>query len=247
MTAYRILVVDDEPDIRRVVERSLLRDPELYARCCASGSEALLVAAEWSPDLILLDMMMPVMDGPATLAALQRNPKTARIPVVFLTARAQAQDLDDLRALGARSTIAKPFEPKDLRDAVRAHLRQAEAAPPLSGPLDEATPQEQAEFRARLRLDGQKLRVLRTALQGAQTSDPTFGELRALVHKLAGAGGMFGFDQISQTAFVLENAIVATASGLRPREGLEADLDVLMQQIDREQADALDPSAASSA
>ena len=89
MTALRVLHVDDEPDIREVVEFSLGLDPDLVTRSCASGEEALAAAAAWSPDVVLLDMMMPVMDGPATLAALRKNPCTATIPVVFMTARAQ--------------------------------------------------------------------------------------------------------------------------------------------------------------
>ena len=73
MTDIRILLVDDEPDIREVVDVSLGLDPEFRTRACASGADALVMAAEWSPSIILLDVMMPVMDGPATLANLRKN------------------------------------------------------------------------------------------------------------------------------------------------------------------------------
>src|ERR1700722_13797581 len=92
MPAFRVLHVDDDPDIREVVEGSLALDPDLVTRSCASGGEALAVAAGWLPDLILLDVMMPEMDGPATLARFRGNPRTADIPIVFMTARAQSRE-----------------------------------------------------------------------------------------------------------------------------------------------------------
>ena len=93
MTAVRVLHVDDEPDIREVVELSLGLDPDLTVRSCGSGGDALAAAAAWSPDLILLDVMMPLMDGPTTLSRLRQSPNTAAIPVVFMTARAQPREL----------------------------------------------------------------------------------------------------------------------------------------------------------
>src|SRR4051795_4711514 len=109
MTAIRILHVDDEPDIREVVELSLGLDPDFSVLSCSSGSDAIAVAAEWAPDIILLDVMMPVLDGPGTLARLRGNAETARFPVVFMTARSQAREVDRFRALGAIGVIAKPF------------------------------------------------------------------------------------------------------------------------------------------
>jgi CheY-like chemotaxis protein len=147
VSVSRILVVDDEPDIRKVVERSLARDPEFATRSCASGHEALATAAEWSPHLILLDVMMPPMDGPATLARLRENPSTADTPVVFLTARASSQELDGLRSLGAVGVIAKPFDPKALRESVRGYLQgaptpvQTPVQPEEIGVLEDAAPQ----------------------------------------------------------------------------------------------------------
>ena len=89
MSAIRILHVDDEPDIREIVDISLGLNPNFEVRACSSGAGAIAAAAEWSPLLILLDVMMPEMDGPTTLAQLRRNPRTSQIPVVFMTARAQ--------------------------------------------------------------------------------------------------------------------------------------------------------------
>src|SRR5580704_16116265 len=127
MTAIRVLHVDDEPDIREVVELSLGLDPDLVVRSCASGEEALTVVEDWAPAIILLDVMMPVMDGAATLGHLQSNPRTAHIPVVFMTARAQSRELDLLRSLGAVGVIPKPFDPMALAASLRAHI-----APPVT-------------------------------------------------------------------------------------------------------------------
>lgn len=127
MTELRILYVDDEPDIRELVELSLALDPQISIRSCASGTEALAIAAEWSPELILCDVMMPVLDGPATLARLREEPRTAGIPVVFMTARAQIRELEHFRSLGAIGTIAKPFDPMSLAETVRRQLRSARA------------------------------------------------------------------------------------------------------------------------
>jgi CheY-like chemotaxis protein len=122
MTGIRILVVDDEPDIREVVDVSLGLDREFTMRACASGADALVMAAEWSPTLILLDVMMPLMDGPATLANLRKNPRTAQIPVVFLTARTQTDEIEQYISLGAQGVLSKPFNPMTLAASVRSYL-----------------------------------------------------------------------------------------------------------------------------
>ena len=125
MTAVRVLHVDDEPDIREVVGISLGFDPDFVMRSCSSGLEALTVAVDWPPDIILLDVMMPTMDGPTTLARLRNNPGTASIPVVFMTARAQSRELDFFRSLGAAGVIPKPFDPMTLAASVRSYARSA--------------------------------------------------------------------------------------------------------------------------
>lgn len=118
----RILYVDDEPDIREVASMSLELDPEFEVRTCSSGQEALETVPEWRPDLILLDVMMPGMDGPTTFARLKEQPETAGIPVLFITARTQAQEVQGFISLGARGVIAKPFDPMSLASQVRSHL-----------------------------------------------------------------------------------------------------------------------------
>jgi len=118
----RILYVDDEPDLREIAQLALSMDPDLEVRTAASGTEAITIAADWLPDLLLLDVMMPGMDGPATLARLREDVRMAKLPVVFITARAQPKDLQNFATLDARGVIAKPFDPMTLAQQVRGFL-----------------------------------------------------------------------------------------------------------------------------
>jgi CheY-like chemotaxis protein len=123
MNPIRILHVDDEADIREIVGLSLGLNPAFEVRACESGAEAIDAAAEWSPELILLDVMMPHMDGPTTLSQLRKNPQTSNIPVLFMTARAQTREIEQFIALGAQGVISKPFEPMTLAEEVSDHLQ----------------------------------------------------------------------------------------------------------------------------
>jgi two-component system OmpR family response regulator len=107
----RVLYVDDEPDIRQVAQLTLELTAQLTVKTCGSGKEALAEAAAFAPDLILLDVMMPDMDGPATLAALRAEPALAHIPVIFITATVQRSEIERLREIGAIGVILKPFDP----------------------------------------------------------------------------------------------------------------------------------------
>ena len=127
MTTLRLLHVDDDPDICEIVAMSLGLDPGLVTRSCGSGEEALVAAVQWQPDIILWDVTMPVMDGPATLMRLRDNALTARIPVIFTTAGAQPRELDRFRSLGAIGVIPKPYDPMTLPARIRAAIAAAEA------------------------------------------------------------------------------------------------------------------------
>ena len=118
----RILYVDDEADIREVAVLALELEPAFEVRACSSGEEAVAAAPAWKPALILLDVMMPFMDGPATLARLRELPELASTPVVFITARTQAAEGERLLTLGAAGVIPKPFDPMSLAGSVRAYL-----------------------------------------------------------------------------------------------------------------------------
>lgn len=115
----RILYVDDEADIQEIVGMALELMGDVEIKTCGSGREALAVAETFIPDLIMLDVMMPEMDGPTTLEAFQRHPRFAATPVVFVTAKANTRELQRFRELGAVDVIAKPLDPMKLGDEVR--------------------------------------------------------------------------------------------------------------------------------
>ena len=115
----RILYVEDEPDIQAVAKLALEAIGGFEVKICSSGKEALESAVAYSPDLILLDVMMPGMDGPATLNALRGLPELAHTPVIFMTAKVQPQEIMEYKKLGALDVIPKPFDPMTLADNVK--------------------------------------------------------------------------------------------------------------------------------
>jgi CheY-like chemotaxis protein len=121
----RILIVDDEDDIREVAQVSLELVGQYEVLTAASGSDGIQAARRAHPDAILLDVMMPDMDGPTTLAQLQADPDTRDIPVVFLNAKAQTADRARLAQLGAAGILTKPFDPLKLAAEIAATLHWA--------------------------------------------------------------------------------------------------------------------------
>jgi CheY-like chemotaxis protein len=117
----RILCVDDDPDIRTIAVMALGLDRDMEVRSAASGAEALalLDAGDWRPDAVLLDVMMPGMDGPTVLATIHGRGETSALPVIFMTARARKADVDAYREFGAIGVIVKPFDPLALAREVR--------------------------------------------------------------------------------------------------------------------------------
>ncbi len=110
-----ILYVEDDADIRTVAKISFEIVGGFELNCCASGMEALQqIRNGYVPDLLLLDVMMPVMDGPTTLSELRKLAPTANTPIVFMTAKVQSVELEYYRNLGALGVIAKPFDPMEL-------------------------------------------------------------------------------------------------------------------------------------
>jgi len=217
MTAVRVLLIDDEADIREVVELSLALDPGFVTRTCASGLEALPVALDWQPHLILLDVMMPVLDGPATLSRLRDCTQTACIPVVFMTARAQTRELDAFRSLGAVGVIPKPFDPMTLASSVRSYL-------PQSDPFVEL----RNSFMLRLKKDIATLTSLVTAVLNETNEPIALSEIRQVAHGLAGAGAIYGFSDISKAAATLEDVIVADLDSPRLAAAIKHAMDHLI-------------------
>jgi CheY-like chemotaxis protein len=121
----KVVITDDEEDIRSVASMSLGILGGIDVVEAESGKDGIAKAAAEQPDVILLDAMMPEMDGPATLEALRNNPDTASIPVIFLTAKAIRSEVDKLRSMGALGVLSKPFDPTTLATQVREMLEKS--------------------------------------------------------------------------------------------------------------------------
>ena len=119
MPLNKILLAEDEPDIRAVAEIALESVGGFTLRLCEDGRAALAALDAFAPDLVLLDVMMPGMDGPATLAELRKLPQGRDVPVIFMTAKVQQAEIEGYKKLGAIGVIAKPFDPMTLADKVR--------------------------------------------------------------------------------------------------------------------------------
>lgn len=115
----KVLYIEDEPDIRAVAEIALQQIGGLVLKCCASGPEGLESISDFDPQLILLDVMMPGMDGPTVLTHIRENTDYQHIPVVFITAKVQAAEVEDLMKLGAFAVISKPFSPMEIAGQLR--------------------------------------------------------------------------------------------------------------------------------
>jgi len=115
----KICYVEDDVDIQRIVRLSLERIGKMQVEIVGDPTAAIDAMLAFRPDLVMLDWMMPVLDGPALFNQMKQRPETSALPVIFITAKAAQRDLDELLGLGAAGTISKPFSPKDLPDQLR--------------------------------------------------------------------------------------------------------------------------------
>ena len=116
----RICYVEDDEDIQRIVRMSLERVGKMTVEVVSDPMVAIERMIAFKPELVMLDWMMPGMDGPTLFRKMRDTPQTRDLPVVFITAKASQREQDELRTLGAAGTILKPFSPKDLPDQLRA-------------------------------------------------------------------------------------------------------------------------------
>ncbi len=119
----RVLYVDDDPDVRQIAGMALRLNENIHVETCESGEQALTLLPKLMPDFVVLDVMMPGLDGPATLARIRANPLYAHIPIAFMTAKAFPAEVERFMGLGAVGVIAKPFDPMRLAEQVAALWR----------------------------------------------------------------------------------------------------------------------------
>lgn len=119
LSLQRIMLVEDEEDIRAVAKLALEAIGGFTLKTCASGAHALEALETFRPQLILLDVMMPQMDGPSTLRSIREKPDFATIPAIFMTAKVQPEEIQAYLSEGAVDVIPKPFDPMSLSEQIR--------------------------------------------------------------------------------------------------------------------------------
>jgi len=123
----RVLCAEDDPDIRMIIEFSLATVGGYEVCMCADGHSAVAQASVFAPDLVLLDVMMPGLNGPETLAALRQQPLLKNVPMVFMTAKAMPDEVEALLHYGVAGVIVKPFDPVTLPQDIRIYWEHGRA------------------------------------------------------------------------------------------------------------------------
>jgi CheY-like chemotaxis protein len=199
-TLQRITWIEDAPDIRTIGEISLGQIGGFTLDLCASGEEALVRTASFNPDLIILDVMMPGMDGIETYKKLREIPSLKHTPIVFLTAKAMSKEIVVYRSLGAADVIAKPFDPLALPDRVRGIWRRI---------MGDRSPQIQDQLRALLKthcaaLNEQIGTVGDLLDEGFNSKDgKVFDNALSLTRQIKGDSGSLGYPELAAAATCL--------------------------------------------
>jgi CheY-like chemotaxis protein len=204
-----VLYIDDDPDVCHVVQATLRSIPGLSVHTATSGEQAIDLAYELRPDLVLMDVMMPGLDGPSTLKRLRAHALLENIPVIFITAKALPAEVAHFLKLGAIGVIAKPFDPLKLCDNLFAVWKTSSCATrEING-----TRAGQARMRRQIasmtesflqRIRNDVIR-LTTVMESARHGDRSaLKELEVIAHSIHGAGAMFGFLSISDAGAAIE-------------------------------------------
>ncbi len=233
-----VLYVDDEPDIRLIVRMALGLAGGVRVETAESGQRALSIMEGLQPDLVLLDVMMPTLDGPGTLMRMRSIPALEHIPVIFMTANAMPQEVARFKQMGAVGVIAKPFDPMKLAQEVLALWQTIPqgGAPGLPG-MSSSDQQLRASVASLAekfveRTRGQLVRMAEQ-LPGAAAGDPAARQvIRELAHVIHGSGGLFGFDRVSECARVLEQLAAGVGTDAAAASQLKVSLDRLIEALD---------------
>jgi CheY-like chemotaxis protein len=213
----RVLVIDDEPDILAVIRITLRARGGFEVEVCESGGEALEVARRFVPDLILLDVMMPGLDGPATLRALRADPQTAATPIVFMTAKTMKHETERYLDLGAAAVIAKPFDQRTLADQLEEIAGRTPSR--VSGDPDPELAVLLDAYAAALPAKLQEIRDLWARAESGPDAEAA-RTLYLRVHSLAGSAAMYGYVSLSDVASHLEQVLgTSEAAGAEPAPG----------------------------
>ena len=210
----KILYVEDEADIQEVARAALERAGGFVVEVCGSGDEAIRVAPGFAPDLILLDVVMPHMDGPTTFQELRKDSRLAETPIIFMTGRVQEHEIAHYMELGALDVISKPIDPMALPDTVRSIWSRNAATNSnigLEAELDALRDQFVEGLPERLSAIKEEWRNVEAADWSGDALMPLF---RA-AHRLAGAGATFGFLEVGEEARRLADEVLTYLEGAR--------------------------------
>ena len=218
MSKERIMIVEDEESIQELIKYNLQREGYLVSVCCENGESALESAVTYKPDLILLDLMLPGVDGLTVCKNLKADPVTKHIPVIMLTAKSEESDVVIGLELGADDYITKPFSPKILTARIRAVLRRIAA-------LEEVPEDEKELSRGPLHMNSAR----RSVTLNGQELDLTCSEFNILYHLAKRPGWVFTRNQIVNAIRgddypVTERAIDVQIVGLRRKMGAFGEL-----------------------
>jgi len=218
-----VLYVDDDADICSVVQATLRLVPGLHVQTADSGERAIDLAYELRPDLVLMDVMMPGLDGPSTFKRMRESALLAHIPVIFMTAKVLPAEISQFLQLGAIGVIVKPFDPLKLYSELFALWNKGDGARQSSIACS-------GQAKAQAQVDSLTINFLQRAwadvinlakmIERAQNGDRSaFKEIERLSHSLHGAGAMFGFPKISDlggTIARMVEGLVASAEAPGP-------------------------------
>jgi two-component system OmpR family response regulator len=195
-----VLYVDDDADICSIVQVTLRMVPGLNVQTADSGERAIDLAHELRPDLVLMDVMMPGLDGPSTLKRMRQSILLADIPVIFMTAKVLPAEISQFLQLGAIGVIVKPFDPLKLyAELVALWHKDGIAGPSACGAQSNAEAQIDSLTSSFLQRAWADVINLAKMIEHAQNGDRSvFPEVERVSHSLHGAGAMFGFPKISE-------------------------------------------------
>lgn len=213
----RILLVEDEPDIRTVACMALKNVGGFTVEMCSSGAEALQRAPVFGPDLVMLDVMMPGMDGLSTYRKLREIPQLSTTAVIFMTAKVQPQEMAKYREIGAAGVVSKPFDPMTLAAVVTNIWQQEAEKPAKSGDTLQARLDELAiDYQQGLAEKIQQIETLWKMYSGVSYEAEVVKKLHLLAHNMAGSAATFHMPRLTQDARRLEHMLDAMMQNQLP-------------------------------
>ncbi len=202
----KALYVEDDPDIQEITDMAL-SDEGFELTICGLGKEALLIAQKENFDLILLDVMMPGLDGPSTLKELRKYNHLKNTPVIFMTAKVQPAEIESYMNLGALGVIKKPFDPMILADTIR-ELMSLETKGPDPDSIASTLSKLHTQFTQAL---PERINEIKASWKNLEQTELLTSDFYRNIHSLSGSAATFGYIRLGETAMQLENTLKSFA------------------------------------